>query len=180
MHHVKARRIQAAYRGYYTRSHWEALYDKMKAIKAEYFRRIERAHKLRKAALNRHFRYRLRTWRENASFMKRLRFYSAQAIQMKWRCMHAKRIVKAIIKRRVAANRKYLMACEIHHNMTLMQILGEWNRIFFQVRNDNRSTLIATFLKKNKTQAKLKWAAKKLITLLNIRRKHTSPIYFKK
>jgi hypothetical protein len=172
--------IQAAYRGYYTRANWEVLYDKMKVIKAEYYRRIDRAHKLRKAALNRHFRYRIRTWRENASFLKRLKFYSAQAIQMKWKCFQAKRVVKAIIKRRVAANRKYLMACEIHHNMQLMQILGEWNRIFIQERNDTRSTLITTFLKKNRTQAKLKWAAMKLTKLLNIRRKFNSPKYFKK
>lgn len=180
MQHAKARMIQAAFRGYFTRAHWEALYNKMKVIKAEYYRRIERAHKLRKAALQRHFRYRVRTWKENAAFMKRLRFYSAQAIQMKWRCLQAKRLVKAIIKKRVAANRKYLMACEIHHNMSLMQILGEWNKIFFQVRNDNRATLIATFLKKNKTQAKLKWAANKLTKLLNIRRKFNTPKLFKR
>jgi hypothetical protein len=152
----------------------------MKIIKGEYHKRIERAQKLRTAALQRHLRYRVRTWKDEAAYLKRLRFYSAQAIQMLFRCYWAKKRRRTIFHRRVAANKKYLMSCEIHHNMYLMQILNEWNRIYIETRNNNRADLIRIFLKTNMTQMKLKWAAKKLLALLNIRRRFNNSKNFKK
>ena len=175
-----ARCIQSRFRGFFTRKHWEVMYNRMKTIKAAYHRRIERAQKLRRAALQRHLRYRVHTWRDNASYAKRLRFFSAQAVQMLWRCYWARRRRAEIVRRRVAANRKYLVACEVHYSMQLMQHLGEWHKIFIKVRNDTRADLLKMFLRKKKSKAVLVWAAKKLGALLIIRKKFHNKITFAK
>jgi len=177
---VFATTIQAAVRGFLTRYNWEATYDRVQWRREEYNKRLVRAQKMRTANLQRLMRHRVRRWRYNAVDHKALRASSALRLQMAWRCYYARKRRWTTYYRHRAANQKYLMACEIHHSMHLMQILKAWNRIWLQTSRDRCADLIVEFVKTSRCSAVLRWATKKLMALLKIRRKYEMPKWIRK
>ncbi len=171
--------MQALFRGYQTRSHWDRTWVLVKTKKELYQKRLEKAQKMRRATLQRQFRRQLRTWRKNAIESNQLRFHSARTLQMAYRSYCARAILFQRKYRTHQANRKYLIACELHHSFYNIQILKEWHKIWKVTRNNRCIDLLKVFLKTTKWSVKMKRMGVKLTALLNIRNKYCYQKIFK-
>lgn len=168
------RKVQALFRGYQTRAHWERTYLRIKRVNEIYQKGIEKAAKMRVLQLKKLFRARFRLWLSNAKELRKLKLISCIKIQTCFRRYRATCLRLHLTQRCRQANRKYIIACELHHSFYLVQLLRSWNAIWFQTRNTRCVNMIKLFLNISSWQVKLKKAGVKLHKFLQIRRKYSN------
>ena len=118
------------------------------------------------------FRARFKRWSRYAKDLRQLKESCCLRIQVTYRGYRARSLRQSLHKRCVQANRKYLIACELHHSFTLVQLLRTWNGIWLNTRNHRCAHLIIVFLNISSWQVKLKRAGVKLHKLLMIKKKY--------
>ena len=166
--------MQALFRGYQTRAHWERTYHRIKRANEIYQKCLEKAAKMRFFQLKKLFRGRFKRWSQYAKELRQLKEISCLKIQVNYRGYRARSLRQSLRKRCVQANRKYLIACELHHSFSLVQLLRTWNVIWFDTRNRRCANLIIVFLNTSSWQVKLKRAGVKLHKLLMIKKKYAN------
>jgi hypothetical protein len=171
---VKCRKVQALFRGYQTRTHWDRTYLRIKEANEIYQKCLEKAAKMRFFLLKKLFRQQFKTWSHHAKALRALKQSCCLRIQVNYRGYRARSLYHSLHKRCVQANRKYLIACELHHSFTLVQLLRTWNGIWFNTRNKRCAHLLIVFLSTSSWQVKLKRAGVKLHKLLMIKRKYSN------
>ena len=177
---VAVRKIQAAFRGYFTREHWEHVYETTQVARAEFFVTVDKGKQLREVNLVKNFRRRLYQWRDNVVDLKIYKQSCAISIQTVWRSSNAQRKRRITIRRMKIANNKYFLMCELHHNLYRLEMFNAWKNLMRITRCNRCATILAKFITTSERRKKFYWAGRKLRRLLGIRKKHHYKVVMRK
>lgn len=175
-----ARKIQAAYRGHFTRKYWEYVYEASQVERAAFIETVDRGRQMRELNLARMHHRRFLQWRDNVLELQIYKSACSLSIQMCWRLFSAKRRLATIMQRMRCANKKYFFLSELHHNMYRMEIFKEWTRLMRITRSHRCADLLRDFITTSTRRKKFYWAGDKLRRFFQIRKQHAYRVVMRK